>query len=383
MNPEQRKRLKSILAKQASGEKLTPDEEQALTSARANFADEFSSVGKEVSEEFQEKSPGQTAQEREGGKDSDSPTSEAKESEPEKSKTSEEDYQLGETKFRLRTPQEVAARDAQGRALLNRGLRARMNAAQVTGQQVNDLRSSREAELLDQGVSSGRAKIVAQMEAQNMLRASRGLPTYTTADIVGDEKQGYSLSPSARDQRIFNESRGLTEYGAEVRAPMKNAGETEVLGRSIMQPDGNIAFSTTAAGRKFMGTEGRDRFAGIGRGFGGPDENPMDRAIVENNSTNGVINRGAIEQVGRGTPMAAAGQFANQSLDMLGNQRRAEFSAAMNQRSTDPSQDVGVDASGKPRTAQDLIKRSQGLGGVLQRRAGMPKIYNSENVFGR
>lgn len=383
MNPEQRKRLKSLLAKQASGEKLTPAEEQELTSARANFSDEISLVAQEVSEESEEKPAGQTAQKREGGKDSDSSASEEKESGSEKSKTSEEDYQLGETKFRLRTPEQVAARDAQGRAFLNRGLRARMNAAQVTGQQVNDLRSSREAELLDQGVSSGRAKIVAQMEAQNMLRASRGLPTYTTADIVGDEKQGYSLSPSARDQRIFNESRGLTEYGAEVRAPMKNAGETEVLGRSIMQPDGNIAFSTTAAGRKFMGTEGRDRFAGIGRGFGGPDENPMDRAIVENNSTNGVINRGAIEQVGRGTPMAAAGQFANQSLDMLGNQRRAEFSAAMNQRSTDPSQDVGVDASGKRRTAQDLIKRSQGLGGVLQRRAGMPKIYESENVFGR
>jgi len=391
MNPEQRKRLKSLLAKQASGEKLTPDEEQALTSARANFADEFASVTKQVSEESKEKSPGQSAQEQEKSPEQSEQNQEESKSStvnPNATAGAGRGYQIGskDAPFEMRTPEEVDTRNAQGREFLGRGARARMNAARVTGQQANDLRSSREAELLDQGVSPAKSKIVAQMEAQNMLRVSRGLPTFTTTDIVGDEKQGYSLSSSSRDQRLFNESRGLTEYGAEVRAPLKNAGETELLGRSIIQPDGNIAFSTTEAGRKLMGTEGRDRFAGIGRNPEVPGlegESTLSRAILEANSTNGVVDtQGVVNTQGSGV-FAGAGKSALQAQQMLGNQRRGEFSAAMNQRATNPNADVGVDPTGKPRTAKDMLKRSQKLGGVLQRRAGVSGTYKSENLFGR
>jgi hypothetical protein len=395
MNPKLKAHIQALLAKQARGDKLTAAEQRDLTTTRMMYEDEVFALQEEAEKAVTEGSSkpepqGSDNETRKTTEDSrvderatikgqqeaqnspaaggkKKPDSNAESTEPQANP--KEPYQIGKSEFRQRTQAEVDARNKQGRDFLARGANARMRAAAETGRQVNELKASREAELRDAGTDPARARIVAQMEAQNMLRAAHGLPQYKESDIVGDAKGGYSLSPSSRDQRIFNEERGATEY---------SDAKGNVLGNSIRQPDGNIAFSTTKAGREFMGTEGRDRWAGIGRGFGGPNESPMDRALVERYSNNGAVDMEGLRSSTQGSSMPAAGQFAQQSVRMLGDQRRAEFSAAMQGRTGgDAQQDVGVDARGTPRTAKDLIERARAKGGVRMRMAGSNRTYST------
>ena len=284
--------------------------------------------------------------------------------------------------FRFRSPAQVLARVRQGQTLLNEPTRKAMAAAAQTGAQVNEVRSTREAEMKEAGVDPARARVLANMEAQNLLRAGKGLPQFKESDIVTGPDGKPSLSTSSRDARIFGEQRGAATYRSK---------SGDLLGRSIRQPDGQIAFSTTRAGREHLGTEGRDRFAGIGDGFGGEGENPMDRAIVERNSQNGVINRAGIEGTRLfrrnadgsrgGQVMHAAGDFAGESLDRLGAERRAEFTAGMTGRAANPNASVGQDATGRKRTAADLLKRNKKKGVTVNSAATGGRDLPTENVF--
>lgn len=285
--------------------------------------------------------------------------------------------------FSFRTPAQVMARVRQGQDYLAEPTRKAMENARQTGSQVNAVRAEREAQLKEGGVDPARAKVLANMEAQNLLRASYGLPQFKESDIVTGPDGKPTLSTSSRDQRIFNEQRGAANYYGEVPTPMKNAGEKQLLGTSIKQPDGQIAFSTTKAGRQHLGTEGRARFAGIGDGFGGSGENPMDRAIVEGNSRNGIVDRAGVRATGRGTAFSAAGQFALEALDRLGAERRNEFQAGMAGRASDPNASVGVDATGQKRTAADLLKRNRMKKVMIESAATGGRLLPTANVFSR